>query len=282
MILTPRAEQKRMVKVQARSVRREFQITNRDGKKEKLPVLSDLNLDIHEGEFITLLGQSGCGKTTFLNLLAGLDKKDGGEILVDSKPLEERSFNRGFVFQSYALLPWRTVIRNLEVGLEIRKIKKKERREIARRYLDMVGLKAFENQYPHQLSGGMKQRVAIARVFAYRPDLLLMDEPFAALDAQTRESLQMELLRIWEKDRKTIIFVTHSIDEAILLSDRIAFMSDGRIREIINVDLPRPRSMKRNVNDTGDSAFEFSQIRERIEYMLQDEKLKTLSFGAYL
>lgn len=274
-----------MVKVQVRSVRREFQITNSDGKKEKLPVLNGLDLDIHEGEFITLIGQSGCGKTTLLNLLAGLDKKDSGEILVDSKPLEERSFNRGFVFQSYALFPWRTVIRNLEVGLEIRKIKKKERREIARHYLDMVGLKAFENQYPHQLSGGMKQRVAIARVFAYKPDLLLMDEPFAALDAQTRESLQMELLRIWEHDKKTIIFVTHSIDEAILLSDRIAFMSAGRIREIINVDLPRPRSMKNRANKENNSAnsvFEFTQIREKIESMLQDEKLKTLSFGAYL
>jgi NitT/TauT family transport system ATP-binding protein len=267
-------EQEAAVKVQARSVKREFQIRNRNGKKECLSVLNDFNLDIYEGEFLTLLGQSGCGKTTFLNLLAGLDKNDGGEILVDSKPLEERSFNRGFVFQSYALLPWRTVIRNLEVGLEIRKIKKQERRKIARDYLNLVGLRAFENQYPHQLSGGMKQRVAIARVLAYKPDLLLMDEPFAALDAQTREGLQIELLKIWETNKKTVVFVTHSIDEAIILSDRIAFMGAGNVREIIDVKLPRPRSK--------DSGHEFSLLRRRIEGLLQDETQRKLSYGAYL
>jgi NitT/TauT family transport system ATP-binding protein len=267
-------EQEAAVKVQARSVKREFQIKNHNGEKECLTVLNDFNLDVYEGEFLTLLGQSGCGKTTFLNLLAGLDKNDGGEILVDAKPLEERSFNRGFVFQSYALLPWRTVIRNLEVGLEIRKIKKQERRKIARDYLNLVGLRAFENQYPHQLSGGMKQRVAIARVLAYKPDLLLMDEPFAALDAQTREGLQIELLKIWETNKKTVVFVTHSIDEAILLSDRIAFMSAGNVREIIDVKLPRPRSK--------DSSPEFSLLRRRIETLLQDETQRKLSYGAYL
>ena len=277
-------EQKIVVKVQARSVKREFQIRTSAGKKETFKVLDDFNLDIYEGEFITLLGQSGCGKTTFLNLLAGLDKNDGGEILVDSQPLQEHGFNSGFVFQSYALLPWRTVIKNLEVGLEIRKVKKKERREIARHYLDLVGLRSFENQYPHQLSGGMKQRVAIARVLAYKPELLLMDEPFAALDAQTRESLQLELLRIWEADKKTIVFVTHSIDEAILLSDRVAFMSAGRIKEIIDINLPRPRSRKSgNAGDNaGANALEFARIHDRIENLLQDEVLQRLSYGAYL
>jgi len=269
-------EQKIVVKVQARSVKREFQIRTSAGKKETFKVLDDFNLDIYEGEFITLLGQSGCGKTTFLNLLAGLDKNDGGEILVDSQPLQEHGFNSGFVFQSYALLPWRTVIKNLEVGLEIRKVKKKERREIARHYLDLVGLRSSENQYPHQLSGGMKQRIAIARVLAYKPDLLLMDEPFAALDAQTRESLQLELLHIWEADKKTIVFVTHSIDEAILLSDRVAFMSAGRIKEIIDINLPRPRSKKSG------NAVEFARIHDRIENLLQDEALRNLSYGAYL
>jgi len=267
-----------MVKFQARQVRREFQIKNSLGRKEKLTVLENFNLDIHEGEFISLLGPSGCGKSSFLNILAGLDRYDGGEILVDGKPLEERSFNRGIVFQSYALLPWRTVIKNLEVGLEIRRMDKNERRKIARHYLELVGLAAFENQYPHQLSGGMRQRVAIARVLAYHPDLLLMDEPFAALDAQTRENLQIELLRIWEADRKTILFVTHSIDEAILLSDRVAFMSGrpGHIREIINIGLPRPRTEEiRN-------SVEFARIRKDLWALLQNEALLEQSYGAYL
>ena len=164
-----------MVKIQARQVRRGFQIINTLGKKVNLSVLEHFDLDVNEGEFMSLLGPWGCGKSTFLNILAGLDKYDGGEILVDGEPLKERSFNRGIVFQSYALLPWRTVIENLEVGLEIRHIGKKERRKTARHYLDLVGLAAFENQYPHQLSGGMRQRVAIARVLAYQPDFLLMD-----------------------------------------------------------------------------------------------------------
>jgi NitT/TauT family transport system ATP-binding protein len=265
-----------MVKVQARSVKREYSIVNSGGKKETLSVLKGLDLDINDGEFITLLGQSGCGKTTFLNLLAGLEKADEGEILIDGKPLSERDFNRGVVFQNYALLPWRTVIKNLEIGLEIRGVKKKERREIARKYLKLINLSTFENQYPHQLSGGMKQRVAIARVLVYEPELVLMDEPFAALDAQTRESLQIELIRIWEAHKKTIVFVTHSIDEAILLSDRIAFMSDGKVEEIIDVNLPRPRFKYMA------SMPEFLKIHEKISSLLQQEAEQLQSYGAYL
>ncbi|MDR2019956.1 MAG: ABC transporter ATP-binding protein [Treponema sp.] len=267
-----------MAKIRARQVCREFQIRNSAGRKEKLTALENFDLDIEEGEFLSLLGPSGCGKSTFLNILAGLDDFDQGEILVDRKPLERRSFNRGFVFQSYALLPWRTVLKNLEVGLEIRRVERKERRRIARRYLELVGLAAFENQYPHQLSGGMRQRVAIARVLAYQPDLLLMDEPFAALDAQTRETLQIELLRIWEADKKTILFVTHSIDEAILLSDRVAFMSSrpGRIREIIAIDLPRPRT------EGIRNSVDFARIRKNLWELLQEEALQAQSYGAYL
>jgi NitT/TauT family transport system ATP-binding protein len=267
-----------MVKIQARQVRREFQVKNILGKKEKLTALDNFDLDVNEAEFLSILGPSGCGKSTFLNILAGLDDYDQGEILVDSKPLEKRSFNRGIVFQSYALLPWRTVIRNLELGLEIRRVGRRERRKIAHRYLELVGLAAFENQYPHQLSGGMRQRVAIARALAYQPDLLLMDEPFAALDAQTREALQIELLWIWEADKKTVIFVTHSIDEAILLSDRVAFMSSrpGQIREIIPIDLPRPRT-----EDIRNSA-EFARIRKSVWELLQREALQVQSYGAYL
>ncbi|GHV44312.1 ABC transporter ATP-binding protein [Synergistales bacterium] len=267
-----------MAHIQAKRVVREFQIRNTLGVKEKMSVLENFDLDINDGEFMSILGPSGCGKTTFLNILAGLDQFDGGEITVDGEPLKARNFNRGIVFQSYALLPWRTVIKNLEIGLEIRHIEKKERRGIAKHYLELVGLAAFENQYPHQLSGGMKQRVAIARVLAYQPDLLLMDEPFAALDAQTRENLQIELLRIWEVDKKTIVFVTHSIDEAILLSDRVAFMSSrpGHIKEIINIDLPRPRT-----EDIRNSA-EFASIRKNLWGMLQDEATQIRAYGAYL
>ena len=265
-----------MVKVQARSVKRKYSIVNIHGKKETLTVLNGLNLDINEGEFITLLGQSGCEKTTFLNLLAGLEKSDEGQILIDNYPLGERGYNRGVVFQNYALLPWRTVIKNLEIGLEIRGVKKKERREIARNYLKLINLSTFENQYPHQLSGGMKQRVAIARVLVYEPEIVLMDEPFAALDAQTRESLQIELLRIWEVNKKTIVFVTHSIDEAILLSDRIAFMSEGRIETIIEISIPRPRTKQMITSP------EFLRIHKKIANLLQKDFLREQNYGAYI
>ncbi|QDR81858.1 ABC transporter ATP-binding protein [Sporomusa termitida] len=259
-----------MTKIQASQVCREFQVKSNSGKKEKLVVLDDFNLQVREGEFLSILGPSGCGKSTFLNILAGLDQHDGGEILVDGQPVKDRSFDRGLVFQGYALLPWRTVLENLEVGLEIRNIGKKERRAIARHYLALVGLSAFANQYPHQLSGGMRQRVAIARVLAYQPNLLLMDEPFAALDAQTRETLQIELIKIWEADKKTIVFITHSIDEAILLSDRVAVMTarPGTIKEIIEVPLPRPRT-----EEIRNSA-EFARIRQYAWELIKDEVSK--------
>jgi NitT/TauT family transport system ATP-binding protein len=264
------------IKVQARQVTREFQLRNSLGKKDTLTVLDHFDLDVQEGEFFSILGPSGCGKSTFLNILAGLDDYDQGDIMVDREALKKRSFDRGMVFQSYALLPWRTVLENLEVGLEIRRVRKKERREIARRYLDLVGLAPFANQYPHQLSGGMRQRVAIARVLAYQPNLLLMDEPFAALDAQTRETMQIELLRIWEADKKTILFVTHSIDEAILLSDRVAIMTarTGQVKEIIDIDLSRPRTEEVR------SSVEFVQVRQKVWGLLKDEVLKAQSLEA--
>jgi NitT/TauT family transport system ATP-binding protein len=262
------------VKVQARQVSRKFQVRNNFGKKDVLTVLDHFDLDVREGEFFSILGPSGCGKSTFLNILAGLDDYDQGDILVDQEVLKKHSFDRGMVFQSYALLPWRTVLENLEIGLEIRNVRKRERREIAHRYLGMIGLSSFANQYPHQLSGGMRQRVAIARVLAYRPNLLLMDEPFAALDAQTRETMQIELLRIWEADRKTILFVTHSIDEAILLSDRVAIMTarTGQIKEIIDIDLDRPRTEEIR------SSVEFLRIRQKVWGLLKDEVTLARSF----
>jgi NitT/TauT family transport system ATP-binding protein len=206
-------------------------------------VLKGFDLSVRDGEFLSLLGPSGCGKSTFLNILAGLVPQSSGDIRVDGEPVSAARHKLGVVFQGYALFPWRTVRKNVETGLEIRRVSRAQRRAEAEHYLRLVGLLDFADHYPHQLSGGMRQRVAIARALAYGPEVLLMDEPFGALDAQTRESLQQELLGIWEKNAKTVVFVTHSIDEAIFLSDRVAVMGrgPGRVKEIIDVDLPRPR-----------------------------------------
>lgn len=206
-------------------------------------VLDGFDLNVREGEFLAVLGPSGCGKSTFLNILAGLSPQTSGELTIDGEPVSAARRKLGFVFQGYALFPWRTVRKNVETGLEIRGVGRTERRSEAERFLRLVGLLGFADHYPHQLSGGMRQRVAIARALAYGPEILLMDEPFGALDAQTRESLQQELLGIWEQSAKTVVFVTHSIDEAIFLADRVAVMGrgPGRVKEIIDVDLPRPR-----------------------------------------
>ncbi|BCQ28307.1 ATP-binding cassette domain-containing protein (plasmid) [Caballeronia sp. NK8] len=206
-------------------------------------VLDGFDLSVREGEFLAVLGPSGCGKSTFLNLLAGLTPPTSGSLTVDGESVSAARRKLGFVFQGYALFPWRTVCRNVETGLEIRGVKRAQRRSEAERFLRLVGLLDFADHYPHQLSGGMRQRVAIARALAYGPEILLMDEPFGALDAQTRESLQQELLGIWEQSAKTVVFVTHSIDEAIYLADRVAVVGrrPGRVKEIIDIDLPRPR-----------------------------------------
>jgi NitT/TauT family transport system ATP-binding protein len=258
-------------KVSARRVALGFDVRGSDGIRARVPVLDGFDLDVRTGEFLALLGPSGCGKSSFLNLLAGLIPQGEGRLLVDGAPLSGVNRHQGVVFQGYALFPWRTVQQNIEVGLEIRGVARAERRAIAQHYLELVGLHGFAERYPHELSGGMKQRVAIARSLAYEPDLLLMDEPFAALDAQTREILQGELLRIWEATRKTIVFVTHSLDEAIYLSDRIAVMTQrpGRIKQILEVDLPRPRAPElRNSED-------FVHLRQRAWEVLRDE----VSFG---
>jgi NitT/TauT family transport system ATP-binding protein len=205
--------------------------------------LEKVNFEVVEGEFVCLLGPSGCGKTTLLRLAAGLDSPTEGEIFLDGKKIIGVNRECGFVFQEYVLFPWRTVRGNIEFGPEVKGMPKEERERISEYYIDLVGLRGFENHYPHELSGGMKQRVGIARAYANNPKLLLMDEPFGALDAQTRNLMQGELLRIWEKEHISALFVTHSVDEAVFLADRIIVLSarPGTVKEIFNVDLPRPR-----------------------------------------
>ena len=211
-----------------------------------LPVLRDISFDVARGEFVTIIGGSGSGKTTLLRIVDHLIIPTSGSILVDGQPVRGPGGKISFVFQTDCLLPWRTVIDNVAYGLDLRGVPKQEGRTRARRYLDLVGLTAFTGYYPHQLSGGMRQRINLARALAVEPDVLLMDEPFAALDAQTRELMQMELLRIWRETGKTILFVTHQLDEAVLLADRVVALSarPGSIREIVTVDLPQPRELE--------------------------------------
>src|SRR6476660_1276383 len=209
------------------------------------PALVDINLRIEEGEFICLLGPSGCGKSTLLKIIAGLIPATSGRITISGRPVSGPGPERAVVFQDYALFPWMTVRDNVEFGLEARRLPVAERREVSSRLLKVVGLSDFAERFPHQLSGGMKQRVSIARALAVDPSLLLMDEPFGALDAQTRHLLQDELLRIWREYRKTVVFVTHSIEEAIYLSDLIVVMTarPGRVKQIVMVTELRPRDM---------------------------------------
>ena len=228
-----------MGNVEISDITRRF--TRDDG--ESVLALDDVSLSIADDEFISFVGPSGCGKTTLLRIIAGLDHATSGSVFVDGNPILEPGPKVGMVFQEYSLFPWRSVLDNVAFGLEMKGIPKRERHEIAHRYISLVGLDQFENSYPFELSGGMRQRVAIARALANDPDLLLMDEPFGALDAQTRNKMQGELLMIWEKSKKTILFVTHSVDEAVFLSDRIVVMSPrpGRIRAVVPVVIPRPR-----------------------------------------
>jgi len=210
---------------------------------EGFTAIKDVSFRVKDGEFVCIIGPSGCGKTTLLRMIAGLEKITGGEILLDDRGVKGPGNDRGFVFQEYTLFPWRTAQMNVEFGLEIRGMDKDERKELAKKYIDLVGLSGFEGRYPKELSGGMQQRVAIARSLVNNPEILLMDEPFGALDAQTRNLMQVELLRIWEKEHKTILFVTHSVDEAVFLADRVIVMTTapGGIREIVEIKVDRPR-----------------------------------------
>ena len=205
--------------------------------------LKDLHFSVEQNEFVTVLGPSGCGKTTALRIIDGVQAPDEGTVTIGGEPISGSGQDRGFVFQEFRLFPWRTVLKNVTFGLEISGVPEDERRERAEQYLSMVGLSDFEDHYPHELSGGMKQRVGIARALAIEPEILLMDEPFGALDAMTRETMQKELLQIWQQERRTVVFVTHDIDEAVFLSDRIHILQPrpGRLYRTINIDLGRPR-----------------------------------------
>jgi NitT/TauT family transport system ATP-binding protein len=213
-----------------------------DRQGEVTEALRDIHFDIGENEFVAVVGPSGCGKSTLLNIIAGLLSSTSGQIVFEGAPTDSRPLT-AVVFQDFALFPWRTVLKNIVYGLEERGLHKAEQLEIAKKYITMVGLQGFENKYPHQLSGGMKQRVSIARALANDPLLLLMDEPFSALDAQTRTLMQYELSRIWEETKKSFLYITHHIQEAVFLGDRVVVLSKrpGRILDIVQINLPRPR-----------------------------------------
>jgi NitT/TauT family transport system ATP-binding protein len=231
------------VKLEAKDISLEYYQQRTD---TRLLALDGINLQVMDGEFVSVVGPSGCGKTTFLQVVDGLIAATRGEILVDGTVVTKPGPDRAVVFQDASLLPWRTVLKNVLYGLECRGVKAQEARERAQHFIDMVGLHGFENNYPYELSGGMQQRVNLARALVTDPKILLMDEPFAALDAQTREFMQEELLQIWLKARKTVLFITHQIDEAIYLSDRVLVFSGrpGRVKESLPIPIERPRKLR--------------------------------------
>lgn len=218
----------------------------REGRNGPLLVLDDVTFDVAHNEFVAIVGPSGCGKTTLLSVLDGLLPRTGGTISVNGEEVDRPGPDRGFVFQQDSLFPWRTVLSNISLGLEARKTDRATRHRIARDLAKLVGLSGFEEHFPHQLSGGMRQRVNVARALAVDPKVLLMDEPFSSLDAQTREVMQEELLRIWAERSKTVLFVTHQIDEAAYLADRVIVLSSrpGKVRATIPIELPRPRTLE--------------------------------------
>jgi NitT/TauT family transport system ATP-binding protein len=232
-----------------------------------LEALRDINIEVERGGFVSLVGPSGCGKTTFLRIVAGLESASAGDVLLDDRVVRKPGSDRGFVFQTDNLLPWRTVLANALIGPEIAGRNEATVRRATLDLLKLVGLAGFENYYPRQLSGGMRQRVNLARALAIDPEILLMDEPFSSLDAQTREIMQSELLRIWEKGRKTVLFVTHQIDEAVFLSDRVLVFArrPGRLQECVDIALLRPRAL--SVKRTP----EFVAYVDRIWRLIEDE-----------
>jgi len=259
----------RAVKLSARGVRIDFW---NERIKRNLRVLDGVDLDVREGELVAIVGPSGCGKSTFLGAVDGLVKMRAGEIRVDDVSVDKPGADRAMVFQQDSLFPWRTVMRNISYGLELQgRMTKGDIRDRAASLVELVGLKGFGEHYPHELSGGMRQRVNIARALATDPELLLLDEPFAALDAQTREFMQVELLKILARARKTALFITHQIDEAVFLADRVAVFSarPARIKAIVDVDLPGQRTLETKLQPR------FRDLQERIWRLIEEEAERT-------
>ena len=248
-------ESRDLRKIQVRDITKHFTVAG-----ERFEALGGVSLDVAENEFITVVGPSGCGKSTLMNILAGLEEPSSGTAIVDGTEVKGPSPERGVIFQQYALFPWLTVRDNVEFGLKTARVPSSERRERAQHFIDMVGLSDFADSLPKTLSGGMKQRCAIARAYAMNPSILLMDEPFGALDALTRVWMQEHLLQTWEQDKRTILFITHDVDEAAFLASRVVVMAakPGRIHRIIDVDLPYPRTEQVRLSD------EFTAIRNEI------------------
>ncbi|MEG2171973.1 MAG: ABC transporter ATP-binding protein [Desulfovibrionaceae bacterium] len=250
------------IKIECRDLSKAFTVP---GQQHLLHVLDRINLKVYENEFLVILGPGQCGKTILLNCVAGLMPPTRGEILINNTPIDGPGPDRGMVFQRYALFPWKTVENNVAYGLAVRGVSVKDRLNIAHKYIDLVGLKGFEKSYPEQLSGGMKQRVGIARAYANNPDILLMDEPFGALDAQTRYAMEKELRDIWETEKRTVVFVTNNIEEAIYLGDRVVVLSNlpGTVKTDYTITIPQPREytdddfleMRKRISDDTDLAL---------------------------
>lgn len=237
---------------------------------QRIEALRNVSFKVYEGEFLTVVGPSGCGKTTLLRVIAGLEKPDEGYVKIDGKIVDGPASGLGYIPQEFSLFPWRTVVGNIEFGLEVNGVPKAERKRIVKRLIGLVGLEGFEKSFPKELSGGMKQKVAIARALAIDPIVLLLDEPFANLDAQTRSYMQREFLRIWHEHRKTVIFVTHHIEEAVYLADRIILLSSrpGRVKMELKINLPRPRIV---------TSPEFVNVRAKLLKELEEDFIKTFN-----
>ena len=256
-------------KLEANNLRHEYYQPRTGGR---LLALDNINLQVEDGEFVTIVGPSGCGKTTFINLADGLLKPTAGEILIDGKRVTGPGTDRGMVFQDSCLMPWRTVMKNVIFGLECQGLDNGEGQARARQFIKLVGLEGFEDHYPHELSGGMQQRCNLARALTVDPKILIMDEPFAALDAQTREIMQMELLRIWRQSGKTVLFITHQISEAIYLADRVIVFGarPGRVKQTIKINIPRPRDLSVKRDKV------FLEYEDQLWNLIEEEVKKTM------
>jgi NitT/TauT family transport system ATP-binding protein len=266
-------------KLQAVALRMEYYQPRTGGR---LLALDHINLSVEEGQFVTLVGPSGCGKTTFINIADGLLKPTGGQILLDGKQVTGPGADRAMVFQDPCLLPWRTVSKNVIYGLECQGRHGPESQERAQGFINLVGLTGFEDHYPHELSGGMQQRCNLARALSVDPDVLIMDEPFAALDAQTRELMQQELLRIWHETKKTVLFITHQINEAIYLGDRVIIFTarPGKVKDVLEVNIPRPRplSIKRERKFLEYEDYVWNGIEEEVrKSMVADRVIRDIN-----